>query len=196
MRSGSTSVVVLAVVLGAAMWGGRLAAPLAPVNAAAQASSESSAARDSYQRSIDHFLFRATATDGPQRGEELYFYKCWFCHSALAERAPVLEDLFDRPSVSEQSVAEKIRQGGPGMPAYRHTLNDADVADLMSYLSSEKCCWEGEEPPPQPRYRAGSQPPSPASASQGGAVLRGGARGAVSVTGGGLPWCTTRDLGQ
>ena len=61
MRSGSTSVVVLAVVLGATMWGGRLAAPLAPVNAAAQASSESSAARDSYQRSIDHFLFEGAS---------------------------------------------------------------------------------------------------------------------------------------
>ena len=185
MRLGSTSVVVLAVVLGAAMWGGRLTAPLAPVNAVAQTSSESSAAGDPYQRSIDHYLFRATATDGAQRGEELYFYKCWFCHSALAERAPVLDDLFDRPDVSEQSVAEKIRRGGPGMPAYGHTLNDADVADLLSYLGSEKCCWEGEEPPPQPRYRAGSQPPSPASAARGGPVLRGGARGAVSVTGGG-----------
>ena len=183
MRSASTSVVVLAVVLGAATWGGRLTVPLAPVNAVAQTSSESSAVRDPYQRSIDHYLFRATATDGAQRGEELYFYKCWFCHSALAERAPVLEDLFDRPGVSDHSVAEKIRQGGPGMPAYGHTLNDADVADLLSYLGSEKCCWEGEEPPPQPRYRAGSQPPGPAS--RGGQVLRGGARGAVSVTGGG-----------
>ena len=178
MRLGSTSVVVLAVVLGAAMWSGRLTAPLAPVNAVAQTSSESSAAGDPYQRSIDHYLFRATATDGAQRGEELYFYKCWFCHSALAERAPVLDDLFDRPDVSEQSVAEKIRRGGPGMPAYGHTLNDADVADLLSYLGSEKCCWEGEEPPPQPRYRAGSQPPSPASAARGGPALRGGARGA------------------
>ncbi len=89
MRSGSTSVVVLAVVLGATMWGGRLAAPLAPVNAAAQASSESSAARDSYQRSIDHFLFRATATDGPQRGEELYFYKCWFRPRQLTHNVTV-----------------------------------------------------------------------------------------------------------
>ncbi|MDP6371636.1 MAG: hypothetical protein QF634_03890 [Vicinamibacterales bacterium] len=35
MRSGSTSAVVFAVVLGAAMWGGRLTVPLAPVNAVA-----------------------------------------------------------------------------------------------------------------------------------------------------------------
>ena len=38
--------------------------------------------------------------------------------------------------MSEQSVAEKIRQGGSGMPAYGHTLDDADVADLLSYSRS------------------------------------------------------------
>ena len=133
MRLGNTSVVVLTVVFGAAIWGERAAGPMAPVNAATQ-TSERSETQDPYQRSADHYFFRASATSGPQRGEELYFYKCWYCHSALAERAPVLEDLFDRSSMTEQSVAQKIRQGGPGMPAYRHTLSDADVADLLSYL--------------------------------------------------------------
>ena len=154
------------------------------VSAATQ-TSEQPAAQDPYQRSLDHFLFRATATSGPQRGEELYFYKCWFCHSALAERAPVLEDLFDRPSMTGQRVAQKIRQGGSGMPAYRHTLGDADVADLLSYLRSDKCCWEGEEPPPQPRYRMAGQAERRAPAAWGGGALRGGAHGVVSVAAGG-----------
>ena len=178
MRFGSTLVVALALVLvlGAAILGG---------HPGAQTPAEQPAAQDPYQRSLDHFLFRATATSGPQRGEELYFYKCWFCHSALAERAPVLEDLFDRPGVTGQRVAQTIRQGGPGMPAYRHTLGDADVADLLSYLRSDKCCWEGEEPPPQPRYRMAGQADRRAPAAWGGGALRGGAHGVVSVAAGG-----------
>ena len=108
MRLANTSVVVLTVVLGAAIWGQRSAGPMLSVSAATQ-TSERVETQDPYQRSADHYFFRASAASGPQRGEELYFYKCWFCHSALAERAPVLEDLFDRPGMTGQRVAQKIR---------------------------------------------------------------------------------------
>ena len=184
MRLANTSGVVLTVVLGAAIWGQRSAGPMLSMSAATQ-TSERVETQDPYQRSLDHFLFRASAASGPQRGEELYFYKCWFCHSALAERAPVLEDLFDRPGVTRQHVAQTIRQGGPGMPAYRHTLGDADIADLLSYLRSDTCCWEGEEPPPQPRYRMDEQAARRAPAAWGGGALRGGAHGVVRVAAGG-----------
>ena len=60
-----------------------------------------------------------------------------------------------RPNVTDQTIGDKIRNGGPGMPSYRTTFSDADLADVISYLK-EKCCWEGEEPPPSPRYRAGA----------------------------------------
>lgn len=111
-------------------------------------------AADPYQRSADHFVFKATAKSGPQHGEELYYYKCSFCHISFAKRAPDLKDLFKRPNITDQTVADKIRKGGPGMPSYATMLSEADVADLVSYLK-EKCCWEGEDPPPNPRYRAG-----------------------------------------
>jgi hypothetical protein len=46
-----------------------------------------------------------------------------------------------------------VRNGGPGMPAYRTVLNDADLSDLTSYLR-EGCCWNSDSPPPNPRYIA------------------------------------------
>jgi mono/diheme cytochrome c family protein len=106
---------------------------------------------DGYQRSADHYVFKATAKSGPQRGEELYYYKCWFCHNQFAKRAPYLKDMFKRQGVTDQTVAEKIRKGGPGMPSYGTMLGDAAITDLLAYLK-ERCCWEGEDAPPNPRY--------------------------------------------
>lgn len=107
---------------------------------------------DGYQRSADHYVFKATAKSGPQRGEELYYYKCWFCHNQFAKRAPYLKDILKRPGVTDQTLAEKIRTGGPGMPSYGTTLDTAAVNDLVAYLKDPRCCWEGEDAPPNPRY--------------------------------------------
>jgi streptogramin lyase/mono/diheme cytochrome c family protein len=151
-----------------------LAAVLLGVDLAGQ----SAATKDEYQRSADIYGMRTSAQSGPQRGEEIYYYKCWFCHNQYAKTGPPLKNLFTRPLPSGQprsdrEVAEKIRQGGPLMPAYRHVLTDADLADLLSYFKSPTCCFEGDEPPPNPRYRV---------AAAGAAVrpsLSGGARGTV-----------------
>ena len=59
--------------------------------------------------------------------------------------------------MNDETVAEKIRNGGPLMPGYRYTLSDQDMADLLSYLCEGGCCWEDKEehdPPPNPRYKA------------------------------------------
>jgi mono/diheme cytochrome c family protein len=144
MRVRQASGTLLLVIVCGAGLGGRLA----------QAQSQSGAvAADPYQRSADHFAFQATARNGPQHGEELYYYKCSFCHISFANRAPNLKDLLKRSNMTEQIVAGRIRTGGPGMPAYATTLSEADIADLVSYLKA-RCCWEGEDPPPNPRYRA------------------------------------------
>ena len=157
MSSRSKSRLVLGIAVGAAvaLASSSLGRSTLVQAAPNQASSQPAPPADPYQRSADHFTFKASAKSGPQRGEELYYYKCWFCHTQFAKRAPYLKDILKRPNVTEQTVAEKIRTGGPGMPSYRTTLNDADVADLVSYLK-ERCCWEGEDPPPNPRYRAGT----------------------------------------
>ena len=119
------------------------------------------AQKDDYQRSTDIFLYRTTARSGAQRGEELYYYKCWMCHNQFAKTGPQLHDLFKRPKfsssaydVTDSNVADKIKMGGPGMPSFGTTLKDVDVADLIAYIK-EGCCFDSENPPPNPRYKGG-----------------------------------------
>ena len=57
-------------------------------------------------------------------------------------------------AVNEENVAAHIKKGGPGMPSFGTTLSDADVADVVRYLHSDKCCVEGEHLPANPWYRA------------------------------------------
>jgi streptogramin lyase len=83
--------------------------------------------------------------------------------------------------VNEQTVAAHIKKGGPGMPSFGTTLSDADVADVVSYLHSEKCCVEGESLPANPRYRAEAHKWTVQDS------LSGGARGAVRVASGDSP---------
>jgi hypothetical protein len=116
---------------------------------------------------------RAGYKSGWQRGQEIYYMKCWMCHNEYtiaadtAPPAPSLRDLFKRPlvggqPVNDQNVAAYIRRGSGRMPAYTSTvLSDADITDLVTYLR-EKCgtfrtgggCFDEHNPPPNPRYRA------------------------------------------
>jgi mono/diheme cytochrome c family protein len=119
------------------------------------------------QRSAEILYFKRFAESGPERGKEIYFYKCWVCHNEYTRAAgtpsPTLKDLYKRPKlisgqpVNDQTVAEKIKNGGPMMPGYKYTLSDQDLADLVSFLRAGKCCWEDseeKEPPRNPRYKA------------------------------------------
>jgi streptogramin lyase len=90
---------------------------------------------------------------------------------------PPLKDLFKR-RITDEEVAAKIKNGGPRMVAYGHTLSDADVADLIGYLHSPTCCYENDEPPKNPHYQAETRP-WPVSGA-----LKGGARGVVRSTSG------------
>src|SRR4051812_43680509 len=143
-------------------------------------------AKDYGQRSLEIYEFKKAAQSGPDRGQEIFYYKCWFCHNEYTSKgAPPLKDLFQRPvllsgqPVSVDSVKQKIREGGPGMTAYKTTLNDADLTDLVSYLK-EKCCWDSDAPPRNPRYVAGPGGPPLAAAVKPG-PLTGGPSGAVKT---------------
>jgi mono/diheme cytochrome c family protein len=130
--------------------------------ASAQATQQQAPTRDPYQRSVDIYRYETAGKSGPARGEAIYYFKCWICHNQLTTTGgPHLKGLFGRPTlassgqpVNDQTVREKIRSGGPRMPKFEATLTDADLADLISYLKDSKCCFEGQEPPPNPRYRA------------------------------------------
>ena len=129
-----------------------------------QATAQKSPQKDEYQRSYEIFTYSTSAKTGPQRGEELYYIKCWFCHNQYAKTGPQLKELYKRGTftmsgdpVSDQTVADKIRKGGAAMPSYVYTLKDADIQDLVSYIKSDKCCFDAENPPPNPRYRGASK---------------------------------------
>jgi mono/diheme cytochrome c family protein len=123
------------------------------------ATEPNAAARDPYQRSLQVYEFRKAAQSGPERGQEIFYYKCWFCHNEFTKDIPRLPGLYQRPAlisgepVNDDTVKAKIRDGGPGMAAYKYALSEPDLNDLVSYLR-EKCCWNSDSPPPNPHYRA------------------------------------------
>src|SRR6202163_4363934 len=139
---------------------------------------------DDLQRSIKLDTYTLDAESGAARGENIYFYKCWMCHNRYAKTGPYLKDLYQRENlmsgdpVSDDAVTAKIKEGGPGMPSFRTSLSDSDIADLRAYFHSAKCCVEGENPPANPWYRAETQKWS----VQGG--LAGGATGVVRIASG------------
>jgi mono/diheme cytochrome c family protein len=118
----------------------------------------SASTKDYYQRSLEIYEFRKAAPSGPERGREIFYYKCWFCHNEYTKDIPKLTDLYQRPTLlsgepaNDETVKQKIRNGGTSMPAYKYALTDSDFDDLVSYLR-EKCCWDSDSPPPNPRYR-------------------------------------------
>jgi mono/diheme cytochrome c family protein len=116
-------------------------------------------AKDYYQRSLETYEFRKAAQSGPERGREIFYYKCWFCHNEYTKNAPPLSGLYGRGTllsglpVNDDNVKDRIRNGGAGMAGYKYTLNEADLSDLVSFVR-EKCCWDSDAPPPNPRYQA------------------------------------------
>jgi mono/diheme cytochrome c family protein len=124
----------------------------------AQAPAPQPAFADPYQRSVAIYNFRKAADHGPDRGREIFYYKCWFCHNEFAGGAPKLKGVFQRKQLlsgrptTEDGIKDEIRNGGPGMAAYKYVLNDADLNDLVGYIH-DQCCWNSNSPPPNPRYR-------------------------------------------
>jgi streptogramin lyase/mono/diheme cytochrome c family protein len=145
------------------------------------------ASHDDLQRSYrtDHYL--EVAESGVERGENIYWHKCWACHNKYQQAAPQLEGLFKHAAlitgvpVNEENVAAHVKKGGPGMPSFGTTLSNSDVADVVAYLHSDKCCVEGESLPANPWYRSETNK----WAVQNG--LSGGATGIVRVASGDSP---------
>jgi streptogramin lyase/cytochrome c5 len=163
-----------------------------PANAGKSPSGEadtpnSASIHDDLQRSYrtDHYL--EVADSGVDRGENIYWHKCWACHNKYQQAAPTLEGLFKQATlitgvpVTEENVGAHIKKGGPGMPSFGTTLSNSDVADVVSYLHSDKCCVEGESLPANPWYRSETNKWTVQSG------LSGGATGSVRVASGDSP---------
>ena len=133
------------------------------IPAAAQDAADKSAASappmDDLQKSDRIYQFRKAAASGPERGREIFYYKCWFCHNEFTKDIPKLTGLFQHPTllsgapVSDETVKNQIRNGSADMAAYKNTLSEADIDDLVSFLKQE-CCWNSDAPPANPAYRA------------------------------------------
>src|SRR5690349_24843606 len=65
-------------------------------------------AKDYNQRSLEIYELKKAAQSGPDRGQEIFYYKCWFCHNEYTTKgAPQLSGLFKRPTlISGQAVTD------------------------------------------------------------------------------------------
>jgi len=126
---------------------------------AAQGAAPKPVAKDYYQRSLETYEFRKAASSGAERGREIFYYKCWFCHNEFTKNAPQLTGLYQRSTllsglpVNDDNVKDRIRNSGAGMAAYKYTLSEGDLDDLVSFVR-ERCCWDSDAPPLNPRYLA------------------------------------------
>lgn len=113
----------------------------------------------SLQRSLEIYDYRKAAQSGPERGREIFYYKCWMCHNEFSKTAPRLDGLFkqetliDGKPVTTENVKDQIRNGSANMPAFKTTMTEADIDDLESFVEQE-CCWNSDAPPKNPRYIA------------------------------------------
>ena len=105
-----------------------LVGPGAVANLAqAQTAARAVAATNDLQRSFEIYNYNVAATSGAQRGEVIYYYKCWVCHNdytlAAGSPAPTLKGVFKREHlrtgdpVNDTTVANQIRNGSAQMPA-------------------------------------------------------------------------------
>jgi mono/diheme cytochrome c family protein len=158
-------VVALVLVLAAGIWIGRRAPTDVPQQTdavpppVAKSVDVPVLTRDPNQRSLKIYEFKKAADSGPDRGREIFYYKCWFCHNEFAgpQSAPDLAGVFERKQLlsgrptTNDGIKDEIRNGGAGMAAYKYSLSDADLDDLVAFIR-EQCCWDSKSPPPNPRY--------------------------------------------
>jgi virginiamycin B lyase len=138
------------------------------------------------QRSYQMDRYAELAERGSARGENIYFYKCFVCHNHYAKGGPSLTELFHHAQlttggpVNDQTVTTLINNGTSAMPGFGHSLNSADVEDLLGYLKGANCCYEADSPPANPQYLAATRKwPVPGT-------LRGGIHGLVRSSSGGV----------
>jgi len=149
--------------------------------AAAQQATDRSPPMDELQRADQIYQFKKAAVSGAERGREIFYYKCWFCHNEFTKDVPKLEGLFTHATlwsgqlVTDDTVKNQIRNGSADMAAYKYALSEDDLNDLVAFLR-EKCCWNSDAPPLNPAYRASAVPAPGAAQSD---RLRGGPHGIV-----------------
>jgi hypothetical protein len=145
----------------------------APSQPATETKDPGSRVIDPYDRGAVFYAYQRVGKSGLERGQEVYYMRCWMCHSEYVMAtdplpAPSLRDLFK--TKDEKYVEMIVRSGTGRMPSYtRETLTDEQLKDLVAYLKT-KCgtyptgggCFDEHNPPRNPRYKYGD----PASKTQ------------------------------
>ncbi|MBP1155918.1 MULTISPECIES: cytochrome c [unclassified Paenibacillus] len=75
---------------------------------------------------------------GTVNAEAIYRSNCVTCHGAdlTGGSGPNLQKVGAR--LSKDQIVAKIENGGAGMPAYKNTLEDNEIAALAEWLSTKK----------------------------------------------------------
>lgn len=90
----------------------------------------------------------ASLSERAVKGRKVFEDRCYVCHqkdsNRVKEIAPPLDGLFKRDRliigkpVTAENVKEIIKMGPtPGMPAFRYTLSDPEIDDLIEYLRTK-----------------------------------------------------------
>lgn len=108
--------------------------------------------------------FPAHAASNAEAGALLFRDKgCAHCHGAGGvgtNKAPSLLKIRENKAWPPEKMTEQILDGGDRMPAFRESLSDEEIAQIIDYLRAK----HRPVPPPLPE---GATPPAPASASAG-----------------------------
>ena len=76
------------------------------------------AAYDESLRDLKYYRYKRVAESGPERGRELYYFKCWQCHNEFQTTAPQLKGLYQNGTlisgepVNDTTLSERIVAAG------------------------------------------------------------------------------------
>jgi len=91
---------------------------------------------------------RPALSERAEKGRLIFDHRCYVCHQRDSDRvkdiAPPLDGLFARPRLvtgkpaTPENVKEIIKFGPtPNMPAFRYTLSDLEIDDLIEFLKTK-----------------------------------------------------------
>jgi ubiquinol-cytochrome c reductase cytochrome c subunit len=100
-------------------------------------------------------LFPGPPPAGAQDGGSIYEQNCQSCHGAQGEGG-VGPSLQDQDSV--EAVAQQVRVGGGGMPAFEGVLTDQQISEVATFVVEQIA---GEEPPAPTTAPSPTGAPSP-----------------------------------
>lgn len=93
------------------------------------------AATDAGDEPADTDSDAGTTEPDLENGARVYNSTCATCHGDDGAGLGSASDLSEvLPEMTDDEVEEVIRDGAPGMPAFRSTLSDDEIRDVIAYI--------------------------------------------------------------